>query len=88
MTIKRAIEILDPTHREHYDSIETVCDACRMGMQALEKQLAKKPIIMNGLLGHFNTWVCPCCNDRYYIGYDDFKFCVNCGQAIDWSEVK
>lgn len=35
MTIKRAIEILDPEHREHYADIEEVNKACRMGMQAL-----------------------------------------------------
>lgn len=37
MTIERAIEILNPEHRECYDSIETVNEACRMGMQALER---------------------------------------------------
>lgn len=31
MTIERAIEILDPEHRENYDSLETVNEACRMG---------------------------------------------------------
>ena len=35
MTIDRAIEILDPEHREVYDSIEPVNEACRMGMEAL-----------------------------------------------------
>ena len=35
MTIDRAIEILDPEHREHYESIEPVNEACRMGMEAL-----------------------------------------------------
>lgn len=38
MTIDRAIEILSPDHREHYDSIEEVNEACRMGMEALERQ--------------------------------------------------
>ena len=38
MTIERAIEILDPEHREVYDSIETVNEACRMGMDALKQQ--------------------------------------------------
>lgn len=37
MTIERAIEILNPEHREHYDSIETVNEACRMGMEALKR---------------------------------------------------
>lgn len=37
MTIDRAIEILDPEHREHYESIDPVIEACRMGMEALER---------------------------------------------------
>lgn len=40
MTNERAIEILDPEHREHYDSIETVNEACRIGMRAI-KELAE-----------------------------------------------
>lgn len=39
MTIERAIEILDPEHREHYESIEPVNEACRMGMEALKEKL-------------------------------------------------
>ena len=35
MSIDRAIEILDPARRHHFDSIEPVNEACRMGMQAL-----------------------------------------------------
>lgn len=37
MTIDRAIEILNPEHREHYESIDPVNEACRMGMEALER---------------------------------------------------
>lgn len=36
MTIDRAIEILDPDHREHYESLEPVNEACRMGIKALK----------------------------------------------------
>lgn len=36
MTTERAIEILDPEHREKYDGIEEVNEACRMGMEALK----------------------------------------------------
>lgn len=38
MTIDRAIEILNPEHREHYDGLDEVNEACRMGMKALERQ--------------------------------------------------
>ena len=37
MTIDRAIEILNPEHRENYDGIDDVNEACRMGMEALER---------------------------------------------------
>lgn len=37
MTPERAIQILDPDHREHYESIEPVNEACRMGMDALKR---------------------------------------------------
>ena len=37
MKIERAIEILNPEHRECYKNIEVVNEACRMGMQALER---------------------------------------------------
>lgn len=40
MDIQRAIEILNPEHREQYKSLEEVEDACRMGMEALKAQLA------------------------------------------------
>ena len=37
MTIDRAIEILNPEHRENYKDLNEVNEACRMGMEALER---------------------------------------------------
>lgn len=37
MTDERAMEILDPNHREHYESIEPVNEACRIGMNAIKR---------------------------------------------------
>ena len=37
MTIDRAIEILDPEPWENYDGLDEVNEACRMGMEALER---------------------------------------------------
>jgi hypothetical protein len=37
MTNERAIEILDPEHRGHYESIEPVNEACRIGMNAIKR---------------------------------------------------
>lgn len=43
MNVQRAIEILNPAHREHYESIEPVDEACRMGIAALSYRVRKKP---------------------------------------------
>ena len=37
MKIERAIEILNPEHRENYDGMDEVNEAFRMGMEALER---------------------------------------------------
>ena len=37
MTVDRAIDILNPEHREQYESIDPVNEACRMGMEALKR---------------------------------------------------
>ena len=65
MTIDRAIEILDPEHREHYESIDPVNEACRMGMEALKRQrcipAAERPPKENVPVlfwsSHFGRWV-------------------------------
>lgn len=88
ITLERAIEILNPEHREHYDSIAIVNEACRMGMKALEKQTPKKPI------NEEHYYMCPCCRGDLGVSDDDIfiyeismpKYCGNCGQALDWGD--
>lgn len=36
MKIDRAIEIIDPNHRECYEDLEEVNEACRFGVYALQ----------------------------------------------------
>lgn len=91
MTPERAIEILNPEHREHYDSIETVNEACRMGMVAIGYRIKKKPdYIGDGYDENseliYDTWLCPNCEHEYEVNYDDYDYCPNCGQAIDWTD--
>lgn len=87
MTLERAIEILNPEHLEHYDSIETVNEACRVAVKALKKQIPKKPIFDEDK----ELYVCPVCKELNAYAPDDFNdFCELCGQAIDnsldWSD--
>lgn len=92
MTIETAIEILKPNHREHYESIDPVIEACRVAVSALEKQIPKKLKIKqkgNDVL----DFRCPLCDkkiiskvgERFVAGSKD-NFCLECGQALDWSE--
>lgn len=86
MTLERAIEILDPEHREHYDSIETVNEACRMGMEAIGYRISKKA---THPYEHCINAQCPACGDWEWSTYKSRwkpNFCPNCGQALDWSD--
>lgn len=56
--------------------------------KALEKQIPKKPNLegdgyADGQLV-YDTWICPCCEKHYEVYYDDYDFCPNCGQKLDW----
>ena len=62
-----------------------------MIVQALEKQIPKKATLEgDGYApdGKFvlDEWICPCCETRYEVDYDDYDYCPNCGQKIEWSD--
>ena len=66
------------------------CEGLAMAEKALEKQISKKPYLegdgyADGYLV-YDTWICPHCEKHYEVDYDDYDYCPNCGQAIDWSE--
>lgn len=62
-----------------------------MAIKALEKQIPKKPTYDGDGYAPDGTfvwdeWICPCCETRYEVDYDEHDFCPNCGQKIDWSD--
>lgn len=66
-------------------------EALDVAIQALEKQIAKKPTYEGDGYAPdgtfvFDTWVCPRCGRSYELDYDDCDFCPNCGQNLDWSD--
>ena len=78
MTTHEALERLE--HQETlYVDVKADCEAIGKAIEALEKQIPKKP----------NSIFCPTCGDCSIIdgeyGYG-YSHCYNCGQAIDWSE--
>ena len=69
-----------------YEKIGTV-EECR---EAVEKQKPKVPDYEgDGYAdGHmvYDTWICPGCGECYEADYDDYDYCPNCGQAIQWNK--
>ena len=62
--------------------------ANEMAIQALEKQIPKKPTYEGDGYAPDGTfvldeWICPCCETRYEVDYDDYDYCPNCGQKLD-----
>lgn len=65
-------------------------ESVAMAVQALEKQISKKPTYEgDGYAdGHlvYDTWICPRCEKRYEVDYDNYDYCPNCGQKLDWED--
>ena len=65
-------------------------EATKLAIEALEKQIPKKPTLSGD--GYWDgelvldTWECPNCDKDYEVDYDDYDYCPNCGQKIDWSD--
>lgn len=81
MPVERAAEILDPKHRERYESLSVVEEACSMGRDALLLRIPRSP--------YKNGFSCPNCgsSDYLYVYFDKpNKCCGNCGQAILWED--
>ena len=91
MTYEEAIEYI--TERYVTMSMCLTIDECRkhnkaisMAIEALEKQIPKKPLHMH------KNYYCPICKEDGWMLWDDAvpndmdKYCGICGQAIDWEE--
>lgn len=89
---------------------ETMCEECvnyykcghtkmddmmRTAIEALEKQLSKKPKengMYRGIFKKIKAYACPtcgnCCLEEMMNERQNTDFCWNCGQRLDWSEVE
>lgn len=64
--------------------------AFETAIEALEKQIPKKPI------SEECYYICPCCRGDLGVSDDDIfiyelsmpKYCSNCGCVLDWTEVE
>ena len=85
--------------RLHRYAYRTMCDGRifveheenLIAIQALGKQIPKKPTYEGDGYAPDGTfvldeWICPCCETRYEVDYDDYDYCPNCGQKLDWED--
>lgn len=59
-------------------------DAFGMAIEALEKQIPKKPIPKEEY--GIRTQNCPCCNDNFNVNEFDMPYCSLCGQKLKWED--
>ena len=66
---------------QQYRKIGTV-EECR---EAVEKQKPKKPEVTDR---DFDYYKCPVCGEYIWAtdNLNDHKYCLNCGQVINWEE--
>lgn len=84
--IAEALKIAKTEHKEleQYRSIGTV-EKCRL---AMKKQTPDKPHVWGDGYDKkgsmiYDMYDCPGCGKSYEIDYDDYKYCPECGQAIE-----
>ena len=80
-TISFAISFSNPQGIPLNTTKEELTEAMRIAIQALEKQVSKKPDFTEDK----EFALCPCCNGKGLLNKQ--KYCDNCGQKIDldWS---
>ena len=95
MTYEEALNILRnflyflvPGRASGKSTLERIrIEAIYKAVEALEKQVPKKPIIIEAedSFGYVKHILCPNC-EKVDFGYEHPCFCKHCGQAIDWEE--
>ena len=75
--VREAIEIIKSNYPT--SGYYMLCEALDTAIEALEKQLPKKPVLKRKAYG--GIMVCPICEAS-----DSGKYCRYCGQKLDWSE--
>lgn len=83
MTIKEAIRCIEQHNEKHSKSepfAVYITEALSMSLEALEKQIPKKP---EQDMEYPNGTVCSRC--RGYLPYT-YRYCQRCGGALDWSD--
>ena len=84
MTEEMAYEILNNLINKHFELVEKY-------QSIKEKTNSKKPNLEGEGYDEsgnmmYDTWICPNCEKHYELDYEEYDYCPNCGQMIDWSD--
>lgn len=83
--VREAIEIIKSNYPT--SGYYMLCEALDIAIEALEKQLSKKPIEIKetytSKIGEFRVAKCPNCGKEVS---DRFNVCLECRQNLDWRE--
>lgn len=66
--------------------MKNIKQALDMAIEALEKQIQKKPLKSDKTIRYCEVWECPGCGFEWSGRVVDY--CYKCGQAINWEGVK
>ena len=76
------IEILG--HKiDGFESFEAFCEYLNKCDEAIQKQIPKKPKVLD------SEYCCRDCHEKIWLTKPKYKrqrYCLNCGQAIDWGD--
>ena len=79
MTYEEAIKQLNSIATYHFDKY--TADTINIAIDALEKQIPKKPIEKFAFSDDIGAGLCPFCNEGVN---EEMNFCSYCGQTLDW----
>ena len=60
--------------------------ALEMAIEALKKQIPKKPLNREDR-AEISYGFCPCCSS-IIDDWNDYKYCGECGQSMDWEDAE
>ncbi len=87
MTAKEAIQTIEAAKAEvEWNYPLDYAAAFEVAIEALEKQIPKKPIPQEGQhIRYSMNYTCPSC-ERFFIGTGIANYCYHCGQRLEWGD--
>ena len=66
--------------------VEALLKGIKAATSALEKQIPKKPLQVENSIGYNCPGCGQCCGYVDVLSWTMPKYCIECGQALDWTD--